>query len=75
VSQALPIAPEERALGEEALAGFRPGELLYARVDMARDEEGRPRLMELELIEPSLFLLQNPAALARMAGAISGRLR
>jgi glutathione synthase/RimK-type ligase-like ATP-grasp enzyme len=30
--------------------------LAYARVDMLRDGEGRFRLMELELIEPSLFL-------------------
>jgi hypothetical protein len=69
----LPIESDERKLGEAALAGFPPGKLLYARVDMARDAEGRPRVMELELIEPSLFLRQDPAALARMAGAISGR--
>lgn len=31
-------------------------ELLYARVDLVRDEEGRPLLMELELIEPDLYL-------------------
>jgi glutathione synthase/RimK-type ligase-like ATP-grasp enzyme len=30
--------------------------LAYARVDMLRDREGQFRLMELELIEPSLFL-------------------
>jgi glutathione synthase/RimK-type ligase-like ATP-grasp enzyme len=30
--------------------------LAYARVDMLRDGEGHFRLMELELIEPSLFL-------------------
>ena len=30
--------------------------LAYARVDMVRDEKGQFRLMELELIEPSLFL-------------------
>ena len=29
--------------------------LLYARVDMLRDPDGQFRLMELELIEPSLF--------------------
>ncbi len=32
------------------------GTLAYARVDMLRDAEGNFRLMELELIEPSLFL-------------------
>ncbi len=34
----------------------RTGTLTYARVDMLRDGEGVFRLMELELIEPSLFL-------------------
>jgi glutathione synthase/RimK-type ligase-like ATP-grasp enzyme len=34
----------------------RTGTLPYARVDMLRDGEGVFRLMELELIEPSLFL-------------------
>lgn len=32
------------------------GQIAYARVDMLRDSEGGFRLMELELIEPSLFL-------------------
>ena len=32
------------------------GTLAYARVDMLRDGDGEFRLMELELIEPSLFL-------------------
>lgn len=32
------------------------GTLAYARVDMLRDGEGQFRIMELELIEPSLFL-------------------
>ena len=32
------------------------GTLAYARVDMLRDGDGQFRLMELELIEPSLFL-------------------
>ena len=44
--------------------------LLYARVDLARDEAGRPHLMELELIEPSLFFDRCPEAAARMAAAI-----
>jgi hypothetical protein len=33
-----------------------PGPLTYARVDMVRGEDGGFYLMELELIEPSLFL-------------------
>ncbi len=36
------------------------GTLPYARVDMLRDPDGNFRLMELELIEPSLFLEHAP---------------
>lgn len=42
-------------LAEAALA-VAPGPLTYARVDMVRGENGGFYLMELELIEPSLFL-------------------
>ncbi len=42
---------------------------LYARVDLVRDE-GWPTLMELELIEPSLYLRTDPGAPARFAAAI-----
>ena len=38
----------------EAITGT--GSLAYARADMLRDSDGNFRLMELELIEPSLFL-------------------
>lgn len=74
VSEALPIAADEQALAELALASIGD-ELLYARVDVARDGDGRPMLMELELIEPSLFLEQSEAALHRFAGAIVERCR
>jgi glutathione synthase/RimK-type ligase-like ATP-grasp enzyme len=39
---------------------------LYARVDMLRDDAGRPTLLELEVIEPSLFLDHSPSSLARL---------
>ena len=68
VSTALPISQAERELAERALAPYAR-ELLYARVDLARDDAGRLLLMELELIEPSLFLAQEPRALARLAKA------
>jgi glutathione synthase/RimK-type ligase-like ATP-grasp enzyme len=48
------------ALAQSALAATAritaTGALAYARVDMLRDWEGQFRIMELELIEPSLFL-------------------
>ena len=72
--QAPPVtpAPDEVALAQEVLqiAGFPT---LYARVDLIRDESGTLRLMELELIEPSLFLLTAPAAVDRLAAAIAAR--
>ncbi|WP_086731586.1 ATP-grasp domain-containing protein, partial [Streptomyces carpinensis] len=52
-------APAELSVAERALAavpgtgGLAP-ELLYARVDLADGEDGEPRLMELELVEPNL---------------------
>jgi glutathione synthase/RimK-type ligase-like ATP-grasp enzyme len=72
VSAAVPIEPDEASLAEAILAAV-PRPLLYARVDLARDDDGHPCLMELELIEPSLFLDRSPPALARFADAI-GRL-
>lgn len=67
------IAADERALAEAALA-TAPGPLLYARVDVARDADGRPCVMELELIEPSLFLSFGAGAADRLAAAILRRL-
>jgi hypothetical protein len=70
VSEAVAIEPDEAALAESILAAVVRQPLLYARVDVARDERGRPCVMELELIEPSLFLDRSPVALARLAAAI-----
>jgi hypothetical protein len=66
----LPVGTAELAVAERVLAAV-PGPLLYARVDLARDELGRPHLMEIELMEPSLFVQDAPAAAARMAAAIA----
>jgi glutathione synthase/RimK-type ligase-like ATP-grasp enzyme len=46
------LAVQARHAAEQILG---IGTLLYARVDMLRDTDGKFRLMELELIEPSLF--------------------
>lgn len=70
VSAALAPEADERAFAERVLAPRRAG-LLYARVDVARAEDGTLMLMELELVEPSLFLLQHPPALARLADAVA----
>jgi glutathione synthase/RimK-type ligase-like ATP-grasp enzyme len=51
------VAPEPEALhaAEMVLAGAGPP-LTYARVDLIRGLDGTPQLMELEIIEPDLFL-------------------
>lgn len=66
VSEAREVLPEERALALKVLLPYAQ-ELLYARIDVARDEGGTPLIMELELVEPSLFLIEEPRALARFA--------
>jgi glutathione synthase/RimK-type ligase-like ATP-grasp enzyme len=73
ISPGQPVGEPEREVAEAALAAA-PGPLLYARIDLARDEAGRPHLMELELIEPSLFFFKHPPAAAVMASAIVRRL-
>jgi glutathione synthase/RimK-type ligase-like ATP-grasp enzyme len=72
VSGAVGITPEERALAEKAMARVK-GDLLYARVDMVRTPAGKLVISEFELIEPSLFLLQHPPALARLVAGIKKR--
>lgn len=64
----VPVAEDERAFAEKVMAPLA-GQLLYARVDVIRDG-GELRIMELELVEPSLFLKQHPPALERFANAI-----
>ena len=77
VSGPHPVAEDERALGERVLAAVQAHvhapPLLYARVDLARDEQGAPWLMELEVLEPSLFLRQHPPAAARLAAELRRR--
>lgn len=50
------------------------GDLLYARVDFLRDSEGQPHLVELELIEPSLFFRHGAEAAHALSSALSQRL-
>lgn len=61
-----------------ALSPAHRGDLLYARVDLVPGPDG-PTLMELELTEPSMFLLYDGASGARaadrFAGAIAATLR
>lgn len=61
----------ERVAAEAALAAAEEA-LLYARVDLVRGLDGRPVLMELELVEPDLYLGHDPAAGRRFAEAVLG---
>lgn len=65
----------ELAAARAALAAVPGGpDLLYARVDLVGGADGAPVLMELELVEPSLFLAHAPGAADRVAAAIRSRL-
>ncbi|MBL0923227.1 MAG: hypothetical protein IBJ12_02020 [Sphingomonadaceae bacterium] len=74
--EAMPAPNAARVLAEAALAATaeitRSGPLAYARVDMLRDNDGQFRLMELELIEPSLFLRFADDGGAAFARALTG---
>lgn len=59
-------AADEVELATLALSAT-PAPTTYARVDMVRLQGGRPAVMELELIEPELFLGVAPEAPARFA--------
>jgi len=71
--QAVDISREEATLAGRALATVDEP-ILYGRVDVAPGPEGTPVVMELELIEPSLFFSQCPPALDRFVAAIRVRL-
>jgi hypothetical protein len=67
------VSDDEAGLARAALAAA-PSPVLYARVDLAPGPDGRPILMELELIEPSLFFDSGPRALERLVAAVGRRL-
>ena len=61
----------EIAVAEQTLAAMpfdKP--LLYARVDLIHDADGAPRVLELELTEPSLFFAHAPGSAQRFAGTL-----
>lgn len=71
-----PRAPsrEELSVAEHALAAIPfDNPLLYARVDLIHDDDGSPRLLELELVEPSVFAAHAEGVAERFAQAIVRR--
>ena len=71
--------PDERALAELALSAVArrlqlEQPLPYARIDLVRDDQGLPTLLELELTEPSLFFAQAPGSVDQFAAVLAQRL-
>lgn len=62
----------QRAFADEVMAAItvRFDTPLYARVDIDADADGLPVLMELEAIEPNLYLGTAPGAAERFARAV-----
>ena len=65
--------PDQIRLAEQAMAACTP-EPLYGRVDMVRNNRGSWQVMELELIEPELWLRYHPNAAERFAEVLAGNL-
>jgi O-ureido-D-serine cyclo-ligase len=70
---------DERALGDAVIAALprlveAEFPLAYARVDLIRAADGAPRVLELELAEPSVFLDHAPGAAARFVETLKTRL-
>lgn len=70
------VAPTEAELvaGQRVLDAMA-SDTLYARVDLLPAPGGTHQLLELEVTEPSMFLLWDSQAATRFAAAIAARLR
>jgi glutathione synthase/RimK-type ligase-like ATP-grasp enzyme len=66
-------APDEREAADRVLAAVDET-LLYARVDLVRGQNGKPQLIELELIEPDLYLVHAADRGAAFARAVMDRI-
>lgn len=63
----------EQQFAEQAVAAV-PFDVLYARVDIIRDNTGKLAIMELEMIEPELFFRYKPEAADKLASGLIRRL-
>ncbi|MGE5175941.1 MAG: ATP-grasp domain-containing protein [Hyphomicrobiales bacterium] len=67
-------APDQVALAERAMAAvdrFADTAPVYGRVDMVRDDDGRLAVMELELLEPELWMRTHPPAAVVLGEALA----
>ena len=67
-------ADDLRAAADAVLAVL-PRPLLQARVDLVRLDDGSSAVMEVELIEPSLYFRKDSGAAARFADALAALVR
>lgn len=74
-SEAPVAAPDGAIALAEAALGAAPADAAYSRVDMVRDKDGRLCIIELELIEPALWLQHAPDGGTSFAAAIVERAR
>ncbi len=67
-------SPAQLALGRAAVAAAERlhGPTAYARVDTVEGDDGRPLLLELELLDPVLFFDTDPAGAERFAEVLAG---
>lgn len=72
-SSVVEATPQEVLVASRAIAAV-PGLPLYARVDLLDDDEGQPRVSEVELIEPGLYLGVHEPARRAFADAIEREL-
>jgi glutathione synthase/RimK-type ligase-like ATP-grasp enzyme len=61
---------DELRTAERALGAIPFATPLYARVDLIRDADAAPCVLELELTEPSLFFAHAPGAVERFAALL-----
>jgi len=66
---------DEIALADAVIKAIPGGAPLYARIDLLRQSDGSPCVLELELTEPSLFFAHAAGSAERFADAVRRRLR
>lgn len=71
VTTADTATPRQLAVAEQALACVDDDELLYTRVDLVAGPAGEVWLMELELVEPTLYFEAAPGSAERFARLVA----